>query len=543
VMGVEGIETMGPSVSLRNLSSQGLHDSAELFGWFLLGGSGSLSGTSVFATAEILGDSLYAQGKFLSAIEKYKRALSASSLEPSLKVAGVRKKIAKAYIAGGNKESAMKMLESIRGSECDVEAELLLGKLYLDSSAIRAARACFKNTLNRNPLAIEAAVLLLESGGELETTTLDQISRSCSTVGIPDVIVEAMANYFRGIASISSGDIEGARSELHRGILKAPKCVPLTIALAEAEYEQYVSLSDFDAAERSSKAFQMARSADSWTTRSMDDYCSLLLENGQGAELTFLCSSLVEVDEFSPVAWRSSAMLCKLQDYKDHGSKLDAQLHRICEREAKKLQNPVSLRPSQQISLAEVQLRNGAISEAHLTAKDAIRRSPNSAYAYCVYAKVMISLERLSKATSAFQKALKLSPKCVPAVVGLARRYEQDGEVARAIKTLEEYVNKYNGEGSRRQRAAVSRARVEIVDILTEHREFEDAWKHLKQALLENPTNDIVLQTAEKLETSMRDLVDSNDGSERASGRYRARALNFDDDVPNDNEDNVADPF
>mmetsp|Transcript_33123 Transcript_33123/g.130239 ORF Transcript_33123/g.130239 Transcript_33123/m.130239 type:complete len:392 (+) Transcript_33123:470-1645(+) len=387
-MGVQGVETMGPSVSLRNLSSQGLHDSAELFGWFLLGGSGCLSGSSVFDTAEILGDSLYAQGKYLSAVEKYKRALSASSLEPSLKVAGVRKKIAKAYIASGNKESALKMLESIRGSECDVEAEILLGKLYLDSSAIRAARACFKNTLKRNPLAIEAAVLLLESGGELETSTLDQITSSCTTVGIPDVIVEAMQNYFRGIGSMSSGDIEGARFELHRGVLKAPKCVPLTIALAEAEYEQYVGYSDFEAAERSSKAFQMARSADLWATRSMDDYCSLLLENGQGSELTSLCSSLVEVDEFSPVAWRSSAMLCKLQDYKDHGSKLDAQLQRVCELEARKLQNPISLRPSQQISLAEIQLRNGAIADAHLTAKDAIRRSPDSAYAYCVYAKV-----------------------------------------------------------------------------------------------------------------------------------------------------------
>mmetsp|Transcript_33123 Transcript_33123/g.130243 ORF Transcript_33123/g.130243 Transcript_33123/m.130243 type:complete len:156 (+) Transcript_33123:1712-2179(+) len=155
----------------------------------------------------------------------------------------------------------------------------------------------------------------------------------------------------------------------------------------------------------------------------------------------------------------------------------------------------------------------------------------------------MISLERLSKATSAFQKSLKLSPQCVPAVIGLARRYEQDGEVASAIKTLEEYIDKYKGEGIRGQRAAVSRARVEIVNILTEHREFEDGWKHLKQALLENPTNDIVLQTAEKLETSMRDLVDSNDGSDRGSGQYRARALNFDDALPNDDEDDVADPF
>lgn len=169
---------------------------------------------------------------------------------------------------------------------------------------------------------------------------------------------------------------------------KLSSCCPVSIRLAEAEFELYISCGNFEARERSLSAFRRAKASDPWLMRSMDDYGSLLSELDMSTELTTLCSSLLEVDPLGMPAWRTAALLCELSSDRSRAKKLDQQLHRVKELESKRMHNPVLLKASRYISIARLHLSAGSLREAHIAAKEAIRKAPKSSVAYCVYGEV-----------------------------------------------------------------------------------------------------------------------------------------------------------
>jgi len=524
--------------AIQGLLDESLAGSAELLAWFATGGGGG-RGISRRSSAHwiMLADSLFEQSNFLSAVEKYKKALAVGSTRlPLQTVANVRKKIAKCYVASGNKRAAVKSLEVIKGGGFDAEAELLLGKLYLDAGVVRAAQVCFRNVLKKNPMALEAAVLFVESGGAEYEDIISAFIDAAAATSLPEHTAYAFADYLRALGLVSKGEHRGGRDEMIKVVSLLPGCAPACIGLAESEFELYVSLGDYEAQERSAAAFRKARVADPWITRSMDDFCSLLMESGRGHELTSVCSTLVEVDPLSPVSWRSAAILCKLNGHRERAERLDAELQHVCEREAQRLHNPSLKKASQQISLAEIQLLGGSVPEAHITSKDAIRKAPESAAAYCMYAKVMLAMERDQKAHAAYEKAVRLSPEYVDAVIGLALRQEQDISVDKAAETLKTYISMYESKGSVGHRTAVTRARVELASMLISNSRFEEAARHLKDALLVDPTNDLVIKEIETLDLAIREAGEENAEAERHH-RRRGRALEFDNYTGNLEED------
>lgn len=137
-----------------------------------------------------LGDALLAKNHYLSAVEKYKKALSVlGSRGTSAQVAEIRGKIARCFLKRGDKKAALRCLEAIEDGYYTVESELMLGKLYLDAGVVKAAHACFWNVIRRAPLALEAALYLVESNAGSIPEVVELIKEAAMSTQIhPDVL-------------------------------------------------------------------------------------------------------------------------------------------------------------------------------------------------------------------------------------------------------------------------------------------------------------------------------------------------------------------
>ncbi|GAA0154048.1 ubiquitin-protein ligase [Lithospermum erythrorhizon] len=180
-----------PKDQISSLLDQGLSNSAQMLGCFLVSSSSVSAETSPHLKAEnlvLLGDALVKEKEFKRAVHMFKQALHYQKLIPkptttrsslsatsrlsspnSFSISGINEnevkfKIASSLYALSDNRAALLEMEGIPSKARTFQMNLLMGKLYHGAKHTRSAVTSYKECLRNCPYAMEAIVALAELG-------------------------------------------------------------------------------------------------------------------------------------------------------------------------------------------------------------------------------------------------------------------------------------------------------------------------------------------------------------------------------------------
>lgn len=222
------------------LLEQGLYDSAEMLGTFLMSlvsANGELSPISRAESMILYGDALYGRKEFRRALNVYRQALQlcrATSKQPmssartpvqsrpssaasavhdsKINENEVKFKIGLCHLAVNDTRAALSEMEGIPSKARSLRMNLTLAKLYRITGYDRVATASYRECLRQCPYVLEAIVALAELGvpskdiHALFPQGQSKISRSTTDCLDP---VRWLQRFADGHSSIATHDYKG----------------------------------------------------------------------------------------------------------------------------------------------------------------------------------------------------------------------------------------------------------------------------------------------------------------------------------------------
>eukprot|EP01116_Phalansterium_solitarium_P013953 TRINITY_DN31419_c0_g1_i1.p1 TRINITY_DN31419_c0_g1~~TRINITY_DN31419_c0_g1_i1.p1 ORF type:complete len:542 (-),score=190.00 TRINITY_DN31419_c0_g1_i1:63-1688(-) len=494
--------------NVKALYNDGLYESAEMLGTFLL--SNSKHPGPAAEVLELFADCLFAREEWARATTYYQKAVLQLRSRPQPARnddARLRFKIVKSLLKQGDTRQAYAVLEAIPAACRTAPMWLLLGKHQRAVGNDRAAISCFRETLSHNQFALEAVLALLELGETPSDIRQQCISSSSmqQQVWLEPVIAAHYSqahHLFTSAASSFSALDKKYPNNLH-------------IIEQQAKCETQVP----NGAELARRSFERLRMADAQCMHSMDVYASLLKSLASHVELSRLSHDLLRCNPRRPEAWVATALYAECQGQKDQAMDYVDRALELDERHvlALLLKANVLLAKGQLDSaaatfrrasavrkdlvsfagLARCHLLAGRVKDALLTAADARRVFPQSAGATALVGMVMSHVpDKRKQARQFFDEALRLDRRNIEAVQGLVQLLMMEDKFQDAEKLLREQLAL--------QMRDVLVARLADVLVMMGADKYDEALAFYSAALSLNPLCETARIGKERLEKIMK---------------------------------------
>ena len=321
--------------TIRQLLAANCFDSAEKLCTIFISSCGKHPGSSgnsalenqaavknLIESLELMGDILFRKSQFKRALAYYKQ----SSQQKKLSYMTQQKSRRLPVTAGVENESdsqlcykeclchlelndsmvAMRALELIPPRLRDVSINMMLGKLYKQSSQKRQAIACYAKVVEQMPSAIEAFESLVSLGMEtpdllalIDTACRERPDTSSHSDGWLHPLVTSLIHQ-------RNHEHDKCDTQLTKLLALYPKNVYLLTALGC----NAVSAEKFDDA---SLYFKQVRGIDGNAIDHMDQYGLLLMRACDDGELNKLANEVLSVSCDRPEGWMLLSMFCDLK--------------------------------------------------------------------------------------------------------------------------------------------------------------------------------------------------------------------------------------
>lgn len=530
-----------PKDQITTLLDQGLYDSAQMLGCFLVSSSTINGETSPHLKAEnliILGDSLLRNREYRRAIHTYKQALqyykivpkqnstsSRSSLSTSNRSSSpnsfnvsaineneVKYKIASCHFALGEIKAAIVEMEGIPSKARNLQMSLLMAKLYRNSRHNRGAVACYKECLRHCPFFIEAITALAELGA----TPKDIISLFAQNPNrsgrAPFDHLDSsrwLQRYVEAQCCIASNDYKGGLELFAELLQRFPNNIHILLEMAKVD--AIIGKND-----EAIINFEKVRSIDPYIMTYMDEYAMLLNVKCDYSKLSKLVHDLLSINPSRPEVFVALSVLWERQDEKEALSYAEKSI-RIDERHIPgyimkgnlllSMKRPetavIAFRGAQELrpdlrsyqGLVHSYLQFSKVKEALYAAREAMKAMPQSAKALKLVGDVHASnASGREKAKKFYESALRLEPGYLGAALALAELHVIEGRNGDAVSLLERYLKDW----------ADDSLHVKLAQVFAATNMLQEALSHYEAALRINSQNEAAKKGLERLEKQMK---------------------------------------
>ncbi|PIA44506.1 hypothetical protein AQUCO_01700244v1 [Aquilegia coerulea] len=530
-----------PKDQMSSLLDQGLFDSAQMLGSFLVSSSAVNTETSSpHVKAEnlvFLGDALFGEKEYRRAIYTYKQALqhckilpkqntacrtslSRSSSPNSINVSAINEnevkfKIILCHCALSENRAALAEMEGIPSKARTLRMNLTMGKLYRHSRHNRSAIACYKDCLRHCPYILEAITALAELG----VSSKDIISlfpQTPTRSGRPPFdhfdTSRWLQRYVEAQCCIASNDYKGGLDLFGELLQRFPSNVHILLEIAKVE----AILGKNDDAILN---FEKVRTIDPYNLTYMDEYAMLLRIKSDNSKLNRLVHDMLNIDATRPevcvalsVLWERKdqrralayAEKClRIDDRHIPGQIMKGNLYISLDRPDAAV---VAFRAAQELrpdlrsyqGLVRSYLVLSKIKEALYAAREAIKLMPHSAKAIKLVGDVHASNPGgRDKAKKFYESSLRLEPGYLGAALALAELHVVEGRNGDAVTLLERYLKDW----------ADDSLHIKLAQVFGATNMLQEALSQYQSALRINPQNEAAKKGLERLEKQMKVCV------------------------------------
>ncbi|KAH7841983.1 hypothetical protein Vadar_000174 [Vaccinium darrowii] len=529
-----------PKDQISTLLDQGLYNSAQMLGCFLVSSSTVNADTSPHVKAEnlvLLGDALFREREYRRAIHTYKQALQHCKIIPkqstvarnslsapnrssspnSFNLLGineneVRFKVASCHCSLNENRAALVEMEGIPSKSRNLQMNLLMGKLYRNSRHIRAAIACYKESLRHCHYVIEAIIALAELGVPAKDI-ISLFPQTPNRSGRPpfDAIDSSrwLQRYVEAQCCIASNDYKGGLELFTELLHRFPNNIHVLLEIAKVE--AIIGKND-----EAIMNFEKVRSIDPFLVTYMDEYAMLLKIKSDHSKLNKLVHDLLSIDPTRPEVFVALSVLWERKDERGALSYAEKSI-RIDERHipayimkgnlflsmnrpeaaVAAFRGAQELRPDLRTyqGLVRSYLALSKIKEALHSAREAMKAMPQSAKALKLVGDVHASNSGgREKAKKFYESALRLEPGYLGAALALAELHVIEGRNGDAVSLLERYLKDW----------ADDSLHVKLAQVYAATNMLQEALSHFQAALRINPQNEAAKKGLERLEKQMK---------------------------------------
>jgi len=460
-------------------------------------------------------------------------------------------------------EMAMKHLTLVPARARGVEHKLLLASIHRAMGNDRVAVTHYKDVVKEYPWAIEAAVALGELG--VKTVDVGHALRKSATTAEERESEEfaVLETYASVLGALEADDIPSARAGLAQMANAFPNDSYMTCAKARADSFQARDV------ESAMREFASVRALDPYFTDNMDQYAAILYESDNLKALQELCASMMELTPDQPETWTCAALYYDFirVSSKDGAAKMAKsgvkQDSLVAAEKAVRLSGGrssiaflilgsmclkhkrysdavaafnqcIAVKPSMHAysGLVASYIAIGAIANAMMCAKQAIKRSPQDAVAWSLLGDVHSKkIGDTESAIKAYEQALAYNPRLLRAVKAIAALNVKMGKIHVARAILQRQLDDYQ---PTRDDELVS-LYCRLAQVLMLSKQPTEGVKYYQRALAINPECSIAIKALDKVEHTR--------NAEFAGSRAAAETENItsdDDDMDDEVEDEAS---
>ncbi|XP_028400732.1 anaphase-promoting complex subunit 7-like [Dendronephthya gigantea] len=410
-------------------------------------------------------DSLYENQEYKRAEKQYQSALQLKknlvkkkykpqSSIPVVSEVDVRYKIYLCQMKFNDYKSAQKTLDDIPPKQRTPLITMCLAKLYHKLGVERPAIACYKDVLRSCPLALEAAMGLMELGQSATEVT------SLMSVCLPQISnLEWLLTWLKAYSLKTTSKF--AKATQHFKTLEAEHLrdnVDIVCSLAECHWQSGDS--------NTAKAlYKRVRCLDENCLQGMDVYASLLAQDGEKEDVDSLAEDLIGISEERPEPWMAMAHSASVANKKTRAIYFSQKAHNIDNQNIQALLTKGSLlscvkRKSEAIDhyrevirlspynydankgLIECYLSSNRQKEALIVAKNTHKCLGTNARTLLLLAMVLSKeTHTLEKAKQMLEKAVVQDPTFADAVYDLAEILTKEKDHKGAVELLRKHLS------------------------------------------------------------------------------------------------------
>ncbi|KAM7280738.1 hypothetical protein ACFE04_007872 [Oxalis oulophora] len=531
-----------PKDQITTLLDNGLYNSAQMLGCFLVSSSTVNAETSPHLKAEnlvVLADSFFREKEYRRAINTYKQALQYNKILPKLNHPittrssltrspspnsfslinenELKFKIASCHSALNENRASILEMEAIPSKSRTLQMSLLMAKLYRNTRHNRNAIAYYKECLRHCPYVMEAIIALaeLQCPAKDIISLISQTSSRSARASLEHFDSNRWIHrYVEAQCCIASSDYKGGL-ELYAELLQRfPHNIHILLEIAKVE--AIIGKTD-----EAIMNFEKVRTIDPYVLTYMDEYAMLLKIKSDYSKLSKLAHDLLSIDPTRPEVFVALSVLWERKDERGAMSYAEKSI-RIDERHIPGYIMKGNLllsmkRPEAAVTAFRValelrpDLRAYQAKEALYAAREAMKAMPQSAKALKLVGDVHASHSGgREKAKKFYESALRIEPGYLGAALALAELHVMEGRNGDAVSLLERYLEDW----------ADDSLHVKLAQVFAATNMLQEALEHYQAALRINTQNEAAKKGLERLEKLMKGV---------------------DPDAPEDEEDNDVD--
>uniref|UniRef100_A0A1D1XN68 Anaphase-promoting complex subunit 7 n=1 Tax=Anthurium amnicola TaxID=1678845 RepID=A0A1D1XN68_9ARAE len=525
------------------LLDNGLYDSAQMLGCFLVSSAAANVESSPWVKAETLvlqGDALFGEKEFRRASNIYKQALQLCKIMPkqttsttrsslsasnrssspnslsnsSINENEVKFKICLCHCALSENRAALAEMDGIPSKARTLRMNLMLGRLLRISKHNRAAIVCYKDCLRHCPYVMEAIAALAELGVSAKDilALFPQTPNRGGRLPLDHSdTARWLHRYVEAQCCIASNDYRGGLDHFAELLQRFPNNVHILSEMAKVE--AIIGRND-----EAIMNFEKVRSIDPCVMTYMDEYAILLKAKSDHSKLNKLVHDLLSID---PTRVEVSVALSILWERKDERKALayaeksvrmdDRHIagHIMKANLLLQLKRPdaavTAFRAAQELrpdlrsyqGLVRCYLALSKTKEALHAAREAMKAMPQSAKALKLVGDVHASNPGgREKARKFYESALRLEPGFLGAALALAELHFIEGRNKDAVSLLERYLKDWSDDS----------LHIMLAQVFSATNMLSEALSHYQAALRINSQNEAAKKGLERLEKQMKGL-------------------------------------
>jgi len=523
--------------SLCQLSDSGLHSNVvslcSLVENLVEQESGLLDPSQLAQFHVMYADSLMATKEFRRAEAMYSKSLQVRKHYQKVgddvtNEADVKYSLHQCYVALGQTNQAVNVLQSILAKQRTVKVSMALGQLYHQMGMERPAIAAYREVVRECPMALEAVRSLIQLGVRIKE--IQDLAKDNSQELLSTGQVDWMAGWLAGQAALHSRDYSLAVRELRSLEEKTVGGLRANVDILVDQGLAHHWAGEVDLAIR---VLTRANSLDRHLIRGMDSLACLLAQEGHTRQLETLSTRLMGVNEECSQSLVALGHFCHLNKKSPRAVYF---AHKACQLDTrnvealllkgnvlldlKKLPDAMNhFRQAMLIASYRFETHKGMVDcylglsrqrEAVTAATSACKYLSNSPRALTLYATVLLK-EPLSVARAKSLLERAASTHHLPAVYLLVDLLDREGATGRAIDLLQ----------SQLVHSSTPTLHQKLADMLAKNNEEEKAMEHYSKALSLDPKNEFALSGLQKMEQNtdgMDTTYDLNEMEEGGSG-------------------------
>ncbi|EKX43773.1 hypothetical protein GUITHDRAFT_110228 [Guillardia theta CCMP2712] len=456
-------------------------------------------------------EALHGLGEYLRAAEVYKQAHECLSEaeQKGEEGAKVLQAMAECYGKGDQQRKQLATLLSIPEELRTVRVHVEIAKLQHRAGAADKALSALKSALDDAPLAIEMIEELVWAG-QSEEEIMSHFR----------CMVEKgwLLDFIRARVQHAMYDYKGALHSYKQVAEAFPENLEVMSGMATCQLHTRDVVG-------ATKAFERVHEKDRHYLDRMEEYGSALKATGSSAKLNIVGYELVNVSPQRPEGWIVCSMYMECQEEKELALEYAERAIQVAPRSSAALiqRGRIQL-DAEKYDLALMSFREalgiaksihayqglvrgyiGArrVKEAITTARESLQQMPKNAQAFKLVGLALAQLpEGVSKAKTAFERAIQLDPTCPESVLELVDILEEENKLQESVEVMERFVSKTESDV----------AHCRLGDLYLKLGRFQNALVSYHNALSAHPGMEAATIGLSRLEKAMKGIDPDGDG-------------------------------